>query len=265
MQTRRPNDEPFLETQSGGQPRYTFLLGYHEDLDVFIAWDVRAHPDPGTSSSLQVSLGTIEAAAASGAAQQARQTRTLAEIVLAWRGPLIGRLLDVLPEVNIALEAGPDAPSAVAALNGEDWSPEPTDEPRRVALQRVAKFVRDARFRAVVVDAYEGTCAFCGLGFGIVEAAHIRGVADGGADAVENGLAACPNHHEAFDRGLLVVDESLRPAVNRRRAEMLGISNEEVERIDADLRVHLRVPVDESCWPDREALVDHYERWLFGT
>jgi hypothetical protein len=261
VQTTRPTGEPFLEARSAGRQRYTLLLGYHEDSDVIVAWDVRAHPNPKKSSSLQVSLETIRDAAATGTGWQVRQTATRSEIVSAWRGSLIGHVLDVLPELDIALDAGDQAPGSAAGLTGEaiDGS---VDEPRQVAVQRVARFVRDARFRTVVVDAYEGACAFCGLGFGIVEAAHIRGVAEGGTDAVENGLTACPNHHEAFDRGLLIVDQAFAPIVNQRRAEALGISPHEIAWVQANLLAHLRMPSKGASSVDLGALADHYERWL---
>jgi putative restriction endonuclease len=258
VQTTRPTGEPFLEVRSADRQRYTLLLGYHEDSDVFVAWDVRAHPNPKKSSSLQV---TIKDAAATGTGWQVRQTATRSEIVSAWRGSLIGHVLDVLPELDMTLAAGYQVSGSAAGLTGEAIEGS-VDEPRRVAVQRVARFVRDARFRTAVIDAYDGACAFCGLGFGVVEAAHIRGVAEGGTDAVENGLAACPNHHEAFDRGLLVVDQAFAPIVNQCRAKALGISADETSRVQADLLSHLRMPSRGAASVDRGALADHYEKWV---
>lgn len=41
----------------------------------------------------------------------------------------------------------------------------------------------------------------CGLGIGLVEAAHIYPVAaPGSTDTLDNGVALCRNHHRSFDR-----------------------------------------------------------------
>jgi putative restriction endonuclease len=72
------------------------------------------------------------------------------------------------------------------------------------------QLVRDRAFRHNVIDkAYGGRCAFTGLamrngrGRAEVDAAHIRPVAAGGPDVVQNGLAISKTLHWAFDRGLI--------------------------------------------------------------
>jgi hypothetical protein len=47
-------------------------------------------------------------------------------------------------------------------------------------------------------------CAVCGMQVRqLLDAAHIRGVADRGSDDPRNGLILCKNHHSAFDGGLI--------------------------------------------------------------
>ena len=75
---------------------------------------------------------------------------------------------------------------------------------RRVAAERLS---RDARFAKVVSQAYGGRCCFCGFGAGIVDAAHIKPVGDGGPDDVRNGIALCPTHHRLFDKGSSSIPE----------------------------------------------------------
>ena len=59
-------------------------------------------------------------------------------------------------------------------------------------------------FRAAVIHAYERRCAVCRLPFvELLDAAHIRSDADGGAAKVTNGLALCKIHHGAFDANII--------------------------------------------------------------
>lgn len=90
----------------------------------------------------------------------------------------------------------------------EDDSPDARERARRSATQ----LVRDARFRRRVVDAYRSQCAMCGLGLGLVVAAHILpATAPGSPDTIANGLALCPNHHALFDAHAIYVEpETLR-------------------------------------------------------
>jgi putative restriction endonuclease len=78
----------------------------------------------------------------------------------------------------------------------------------------VATFEREAGFRDDVLAAYGHRCAVSGLSvgpapsraYGLVDAAHIRPVAEHGADLVSNGLALTPTLHRLFDKGLFTVE-----------------------------------------------------------
>lgn len=65
---------------------------------------------------------------------------------------------------------------------------------------------RRAKFREEVLEKYQYQCAICRCSEEkILQAAHIRAVADKGSDAVENGICLCANHHLMFDKGLLKI------------------------------------------------------------
>ena len=66
---------------------------------------------------------------------------------------------------------------------------------------------RDPSFRNKVLKKWNCTCAICGCtDENILEAAHIKGVSDGGDDSVENGICLCANHHIMYDCGEIVID-----------------------------------------------------------
>lgn len=88
-------------------------------------------------------------------------------------------------------------------------------ELRDLAVERRAGtasgFTRDAKFRSLVIEAYTGRCAFCKKrwtfgDFEAVEAAHIIPRGCRGSDTLQNGVALCPFHHWAFDKGLVCVE-----------------------------------------------------------
>jgi putative restriction endonuclease len=72
-------------------------------------------------------------------------------------------------------------------------------------------------FRMVVTDAYDRRCAVSGeKTLPILDAAHIRSYADGGAHEGANGLLLRTDIHKLFDLGYVSVDEDRRFVVSRR-------------------------------------------------
>lgn len=82
--------------------------------------------------------------------------------------------------------------------------------------------VRSDLFRCRILEAYQSTCAFSGVGLADassafeVEAAHIVPVHRGGRDVVQNGLALSRTLHWAFDRGMIWINDDLRLSVSTR-------------------------------------------------
>ena len=71
----------------------------------------------------------------------------------------------------------------------------------------VSRWNRDQEFRWKILNAFGKQCAVCRCAEEkILEAAHIKAVADGGSDDVRNGICLCANHHRMFDKKLIQID-----------------------------------------------------------
>lgn len=78
----------------------------------------------------------------------------------------------------------------------------------------VERLRREAAFRDGVLRQWDFQCAVTGLSagpnpasrlFGLLEAAHVKPVASGGPDALDNGLTLSPTVHRLFDAGLFTI------------------------------------------------------------
>jgi putative restriction endonuclease len=132
---------------------------------------------------------------------------------------------------------------------------------RRIEQILLNRKVRDANFRLDICRAYGDRCAVTGLqiinggGRSEVQAAHIKPVADGGPDVVQNGIALSATVHWLFDRHLISIsaDYELLVAHNRVPAELASLFR----------RPHqgLHLPTDRRHWPKPEFLAHHRERY----
>ncbi len=127
--------------------------------------------------------------------------------------------------------------------------------------------LRDAEFRSAVVSVWGHQCAFCGFGVQLdnadlgLEAAHIRWCQFGGPDTMDNGLACCSIHHQAFDRGAITVSDELRIQVSSRLHGTIGLA-------DLFLALHgsrLRTPSLRDAAPRREFLTWHRNQVFRGV
>jgi hypothetical protein len=83
----------------------------------------------------------------------------------------------------------------------------------RLAPYRLAQ----QAFKAVVLNSYRGHCAITGTKIRpVLQAAHIRPVAEGGENRIDNGLLLRSDVHTMFDNGYLAVDPSYRLRVSPR-------------------------------------------------
>ncbi|WP_421917025.1 HNH endonuclease [Mesorhizobium sp.] len=130
---------------------------------------------------------------------------------------------------------------------------------RQVEQILLNRKIRDATFRLEVCRAYEDTCAVTGLriinggGRAEVQAAHIKPVAAGGPDVVQNGIALSATVHWLFDRHLISIDENHRLLVahNRVPGELRNLFRPESQG--------LRLPSDPKLWPHPAFLTHHRE------
>lgn len=75
-----------------------------------------------------------------------------------------------------------------------------------VSISSVSQFSRDPAVKAWILNSAQGVCECCGKpapfkgadGQAYLEVHHVRRLADGGSDTVENAIAVCPNCHRAL-------------------------------------------------------------------
>jgi putative restriction endonuclease len=125
---------------------------------------------------------------------------------------------------------------------------------RRYAVREVRTRLHQARFRGMVLPAYEDRCAICRLReIRLLDAAHIIGDFEvTGAATVSNGLSLCSIHHRAFDQNLV----SVSPDYEVRVARLL-LEEEDGPMLDLLKQFHrqpLYVPQRRAQQPDRERL-----------
>jgi putative restriction endonuclease len=104
----------------------------------------------------------------------------------------------------------------VAQASADLHAPPGQDRERRVERVLTNRAIRDASFRGLVCEAYEGRCAVTRLRILDVgnnveaQAAHIWAVSDGGPDVVQNGIALSATVHWLFDRHLITIGDDYR-------------------------------------------------------
>jgi HNH endonuclease len=121
-------------------------------------------------------------------------------------------------------------------------------------------------FRVAVTDVYGRQCAISTEhSLPALEAAHIRGYADGGAHDVRNGLLLRADIHRLFDAGFVTVTPEYRFKVSRRLRD--DYSNGRVyyelqDAIERSGRIHL--PQSAEHYPDPEVLAWHVREKFVG-
>lgn len=109
-------------------------------------------------------------------------------------------------------------------------------------------------FRALITDEYERRCAISGeKALPVLEAAHIRPVADGGAHDASNGLLLRSDIHRLYDLGYVTVAPDLSFRVSRRLKD--EFDNGEPYYPLAGQKI--REPRSEWARPQRELLEWH--------
>lgn len=120
-------------------------------------------------------------------------------------------------------------------------------------------------FRARVILAYQRQCALCRLRHvELLDAAHIRGDAEGGQPIIPNGIAMCKIHHAAFDADIIgvrpdyvvqvredVLDETDGPVLTHALQELHG--------------ARLQLPGSMAARPDSRLLEERYTRFMLAS
>jgi putative restriction endonuclease len=114
-------------------------------------------------------------------------------------------------------------------------------------------------FRAVVTQAYSGTCAVSGdHTLPVLEAAHVRPVSEGGTHELSNGLLLRADIHRLYDRHLVTVTPDYEFEVSSRLRE----EYQNGRAYYAMAGTKIRLPEDEHAWPKRELLEAHRDRFV---
>lgn len=116
-------------------------------------------------------------------------------------------------------------------------------------------------FRLLVTDAYGRRCAVSGeKTLPILDAAHIRSYADGGAHEGTNGLLLRTDIHKLFDLGYVSVDEDRRFVVSRRLKQDFDNGKHYYDLHGTELRP----PKLPGAAPAADALTWHRESRFLG-
>ena len=142
-------------------------------------------------------------------------------------------------------------------LTGSQSIPGPTRGLPRLAVPRVGQ---DA-FKSLILTSYRRRCAVTGNRVQpVLQAAHIRPVADQGEHRVDNGLLLRSDVHILFDRGYLGIDEQHRLRVSPALRADFGNGDEFYARQGHTIGL----PERRSDRPSREAVVWHMDTRFRG-
>ncbi len=126
--------------------------------------------------------------------------------------PLVAARIEQLLEQISGQKAVPVAAFEIAVREAVEQKdlPKPSGNPRPKRRRiSVAQLERDPNVKAWVLQQAAGTCESCEKpapfqgadGSPYLELHYVRGLADGGADAVSNAVALCPNCHREIHYG----------------------------------------------------------------
>ncbi|MDW4548403.1 HNH endonuclease [Defluviimonas sp. D31] len=124
------------------------------------------------------------------------------------------------------------------------------DDLREQVISQVARRRGQARFRAELLEAYEGRCCISGCDFTeALEAAHIAPYRGPQSNHPQNGLLLRADLHTLFDLGHLAISENFRVVLSSKAKASAGFSPFDGQPIS--------VPQLTAQQPSREALRRH--------
>lgn len=243
---------PLLKNPEG----LTVLMGYYPDLRMFAGFDFARHQDftPG-SSSVQIGITAIHGALQHGLsfvtkdndeiAMGIRPDQFLTYCMNAQSLHLYGHEHEITDMLNKAVE--------LETIDEQDISSLTAD--RRIIVENISRYSRDANFRKVILNAYENRCAVTRFQLRLIDAAHILPVASSNSsDNVTNGLALSPTMHRAFDNCLIYLDEDYIMRINpEKEAELKSVKLDgglSDFKLFLDKKIHL--PIDANQYPRKE-------------
>jgi len=247
-----------LKTELRGDA-YNVLIGQWNEKGIllFALFDPYIHHEHIESSPIQIKFQTLALARKNGFAYQYKNT---GDIALVFYPEYFMQVL--LGLYKLAFE-GTDKKAIAEKISAilESTIPVVEDEvfPGLEKREKIAalRAIRDPSFRKRVLDAYRWKCAMCGIGLDFVIAAHIVSVGQGGTDETRNGIVLCPNHHKAFDLGLIGFNEDYQIVVNKEQIDALsqqGKSNA-LRKFLSNLQDELKLPNNQKALPSPQCIL----------
>lgn len=151
----------------------------------------------------------------------------------------------------------------------------PVDESKKIATALRNSAIRARGFRQAVLQAYDHSCAFCGMKIHApntslweAEAAHIVPYSSKGRDDIWNGLTLCRFHHWAFDVGWLSLHDDFTIQVSPKidsLTQLFGkMQGSDCIRAYSTNNVQMKLPLNDNLYPHQAALAWHREHVFFA-
>jgi len=230
------------ELSDGALTLLSTLASRYEDEEV--AGDIMLY-DYAPPQREHENVGLKRLAAAGRPVIVLKQVNETPSEYMVWAPVAIIGMDDVARKVTLNLAA-----ATIEVANAEA-APMPAAFSRAYAETIVKARLHQAHFRKATLRAYRSRCCVCALNeHKLLDAAHIVDdrLPDGVAE-IRNGMSMCPNHHRAYDRGVLLVHENYMTEVRRDRLSAGDSHETKMMILDFAGREIIR-PKDEAYWPD---------------
>lgn len=234
----------------------TVLMGYHPDLRMFAGFDLEKHGNFTVGSpSVQINISALHNALQNGLSFVTKEND---EIAIGVRpDQFLGYCLNAasLHEYGAETELTEMLADAVELKEIPQQDIFNLSAERRLIVENIRRYSRNANFRKLVLTAYENRCAVTRTQLRLVDAAHILPVpSDISSDHITNGIALSPTYHRAYDNCLIYLDEDFVMRLNNEKVDELTANN-----LDGGLRVfcsfldkQIHLPFDRNQRPNIE-------------
>lgn len=152
---------------------------------------------------------------------------------------------------------------------------DPFDKEKEIVKVTRESALRTRGFRQAVIEAYDYSCAFCGMKINSpdsslweVEAAHIVPHSSMGKDDILNGLALCHLHHWAFDVGWFSLRDDFKievsDRVNSLPSDFGKIGDYDFIRIFSSKNYKIILPKRKEIYPHRDSIQWHRKNIFYS-
>lgn len=231
----------------------TVLMGYHPDLKMFAGFDLGKHSTfTAGSPSVQIGISAIHSALQNGLsfvtkdndeiAIGVRPDQFLTYCLNAEPLHLYGSESHITTLLAKAVELQDISDADISSLSAD----------RKLVVNKVSRFSRDANFKKIVLSAYDNRCAVTRYQLRLVDAAHILPVPSAdSSDHVTNGIALSPTFHRAYDNCLIYLDEDYVMRLNSEKADELKNHKLDggIKELQALLDKKIHLPLDVNQRP----------------